>query len=125
LIYKPTVIWEPPRTCSAWNEETFGPVTAVVAVNDLDEAIALANESDYGLSAGVLTNDMTRGMIAARRIRCGAVHIGMHSFQSDSMAPVGGFGMSGFGRSGGQYSVEHFTELKWISMELGETPNPF
>ncbi len=125
LIYQPTVIWEPPRTCSAWNEETFGPVTAVVAVNDLDEAIALANESDYGLSAGVLTNDMTRGMTAARRIRCGAVHIGMHSFQSDSMAPVGGFGMSGFGRSGGQYSVEHFTELKWISIELGETPSPF
>jgi len=119
------VIWEPPRTCSAWNEETFGPVTAIVAANDLEEAIALANESDYGLSAGVLTNDMTRGMTAARRIRCGAVHIGMHSFQSDSMAPVGGFGMSGFGRSGGQYSVEHFTELKWISMELGETPLPF
>jgi len=125
LIYQPTVIWEPPRTCALWNEETFGPVTAVVAVNDLEEAIALANESEYGLSAGVLTNDMIRGMTAARRIRCGAVHVGMHSFQSDSMAPVGGFGMSGFGRSGGQYSVEHFTELKWISLELGKTPRPF
>lgn len=125
LIYQPTVIWEPPRTCAAWNEETFGPITSVVAVNDLEEAIALANESDYGLSAGVLTNDMVRGMTAARRIRCGAVHIGMHSFQSDSMAPIGGFGMSGFGRSGGHYSVEHFTELKWISLELGKTPNPF
>ena len=125
LIYQPTVIWEPPRTCSAWCEETFGPVTTVVAVNDLEEAIAVANESEYGLSAGVLTNDMVRGMTAARRIRCGAVHIGMHSFQSDSMAPVGGFGMSGFGRSGGHYSVEHFTELKWISLELGNTPRPF
>jgi len=125
LIYQPTVIWEPPRTCSAWCEETFGPVTAVVAADDLDEAIAIANESDYGLSAGVLTNDMVRGMTAARKIRCGAVHVGMHSFQSDSMAPVGGFGMSGFGRSGGHYSVEHFTELKWISLELGKTPRPF
>jgi len=125
LIYQPTVIWEPPRTCSAWCEETFGPVTTVVAVNDLEEVIAVANESEYGLSAGVLTNDMVRGMTAARRIRCGAVHIGMHSFQSDSMAPVGGFGMSGFGRSGGHYSVEHFTELKWISLELGNTPRPF
>lgn len=125
LVFQPTVIWEPPRTCSAWCEETFGPVTAVIAAKDLDEAIEVANESDYGLSAGVLTNDLVRGMTAARRIRCGAVHVGMHSFQSDSMAPVGGFGMSGFGRSGGHYSVEHFTELKWISLELGNTPRPF
>ena len=125
LVFEPTVIWEPPRTCAAWCEETFGPLTSVVAAKDLDEAIELANESDYGLSAGVLTNDMQLGMNAARRIRCGAVHIGMHSFQSDALAPVGGLGMSGFGRSGGKYSVEHFTELKWVSMELGETPNPF
>ncbi|MCP4139142.1 MAG: aldehyde dehydrogenase family protein [Chloroflexi bacterium] len=125
LVFKPTVIWEPPRTCAAWCEETFGPVTAIVSAKDFDEAIEIANESDYGLSAGILTNDMQRGLSAARRIHCGAVHIGMHSFQSDAMAPVGGIGMSGFGRSGGHYSVEHFTELKWISMELGETPNPF
>jgi aldehyde dehydrogenase (NAD+) len=125
LVFQPTVIWNPPRVCSAWCEETFGPVVSVVPADDLDEAIAIANESDYGLSAGVLTNDMARGMSAARRIRCGAVHVGMHSFQSDSMAPVGGFGMSGFGRSGGKYSVEHFTELKWISLELGKTPLPF
>jgi aldehyde dehydrogenase (NAD+) len=108
-----------------WDEETFGPVAMVMEVPSFEEMIAIANESDYGLSAGVLTNDLVRGMTAARKIRCGSVHVGAHSFQSDPMAPIGGFGMSGIGRSGGKYSVEHFTELKWISLELGETPRPF
>lgn len=120
LTYQPTLIIEPPRDNEIWREETFGPVACVVVVNDLEEAIATANQSDYGLSAGILTNDLRRGMQAARRIRCGGVHLGLHSFQSDALAPVGGFGLSGMGRSGGKYSTEHFTELKWISMELGE-----
>ena len=125
LTYQPTVLWEPPRTGPAWCEETFGPVTSIVVADDLPAAIAIANESDYGLSAGILTNDLVRGLSAARQLRCGAVHVGMHSFQSDALAPIGGFGFSGIGRSGGKYSVEHFTELKWISVELGETPRPF
>ncbi|HCR71161.1 MAG TPA: aldehyde dehydrogenase [Anaerolineae bacterium] len=125
LIFQPTVIYNPPQSGPSWCEETFGPVASVTECDSFDEMIAIANESDYGLSAGILTNDLVRGMTAARKIRCGSVHVGAHSFQSDPMAPIGGYGMSGFGRSGGKYSVEHFTELKWISLELGETPRPF
>lgn len=125
LIFQPTVIYNPPQSGPSWREETFGPVALVTECDSFDEMIAIANESDYGLSAGVLTNDLVRGMTAARKIRCGSVHVGTHSFQSDPMAPIGGYGMSGIGRSGGKYSVEHFTELKWISLELGETPRPF
>lgn len=125
LVMQPTVIWNPPHTGPLWCEETFGPVVSVTEAADLDALIALANDSDYGLSAGVLTNDLRRGLTAARRIRCGSVHVGTHSFQSDPLAPIGGYGLSGLGRSGGKYSVEHFTELKWISLELGDTPRPF
>lgn len=123
--YQPTVLLNPPQFGPAWCDETFGPVAYVVAADDLDSAITLANDSAYGLSAGVLTNDFVRGMNAARRMRAGAVHVGTHSFWSDALAPIGGYGMSGVGRSGGKYSVEHFTELKWISLELGHTPMPF
>jgi acyl-CoA reductase-like NAD-dependent aldehyde dehydrogenase len=125
LVYQPTVLYNTPHDNLAWCEETFGPVVNVVPVRDLEEAITLANNSVYGLSAGILTNDVQRAFNAARRIKAGGVHIGMHPFQSDSLAPVGGFGMSGLGRSGGQYSIEHFTELKWISVELGNIPLPF
>ena len=125
LTYQPTVLLEPPQDNLVWREETFGPVLSIARADNLEHAIAIANDSEYGLSAGVLTNDMKRGMIAARKIKCGSVHIGMHSFQSDAMAPIGGYRMSGMGRSGGKYSIDHFTELKWISLELGESPRPF
>lgn len=125
LRYAPTILLEPPYDNVAWREETFGPVASIAVVANLNEAIEVANDSEFGLSAGVLTHHLQQGLEAAQRIKCGAVHIGMHSFQSDAMAPVGGYGLSGVGRSGGKYSVDHFTELKWISLELGHTPSPF
>jgi aldehyde dehydrogenase (NAD+) len=122
LVYRPTVLWNPPPTCEAWCEETFGPVVSVVPVNDLAEAITVANASDYGLSAAILTHDVQKAFTAARQLRCGSVHIGMHSFQSNALAPIGGYGLSGIGRSGGSYSIESFTEQKWISVEIGTPP---
>jgi aldehyde dehydrogenase (NAD+) len=118
LTIKPTVILEPDRKGSLWREESFGPLASVVAVDDLDEAIAVANDSDYGLSAAVLTHNVQWGFRAARGIHAGSVHIGMHAFQSNALAPIGGYRMSGIGRSGGKYSTEEFTELKWISVSL-------
>jgi aldehyde dehydrogenase (NAD+) len=131
LRFQPTVLLAPAQperllASETWHEETFGPVVVVVEARDLDHAVALANDSDYGLSAAVLTNDLQRGLLAARRIRAGSVHVGaIHAYQSDALAPIGGYGYSGIGRSGGRYTVEHFTEQKWISIELGEPPLPF
>jgi len=91
-------------------------------VDSLEEAIAVANDSEYGLSAAVLTHNIQWGFRAARGIRAGSVHIGMHAFQSNALAPIGGHGMSGLGRSGGKYSTEEFTELKWVSVALEDAP---
>lgn len=121
LVLKPTVLLEPDRNASAWREESFGPLASVVAADDLDHAIDIANDSEFGLSAAVLTNNIQWGFRAAKAIRAGSVHIGMHSFQSNALAPIGGHGMSGIGRSGGKYSTEEFTELKWISLSLEDT----
>ena len=118
LTIRPTVLLNPDRASAVWREESFGPVTSVVAVDNLEEAIAVANDSQYGLSAAVLTHNIQWGLRAARGIRSGSVHIGMHAFQSNALAPIGGFGMSGIGRSGGKYSTEEFTELKWVSVSL-------
>ena len=120
LVYQPTLLADVPNDATLWCEESFGPIASVVPARDLDHAIELANDSGYGLSAAVLTRDVQHAFQAARQIRAGAVHIGMHAFQSNAMAPIGGMGLSGIGRSGGRYSTEEFTELKWVSLELGE-----
>ncbi len=120
LVYEPTIVVEPPRDSTLWRDESFGPIASLVKATDFDDAIALANDSDFGLSAAVLTHDVQKAFNAARRIRAGSVHVGMHAFQSNALAPIGGFGMSGVGKSGGHYSTEEFTELKWISVELGD-----
>jgi len=122
LTVRPTVLLNPPRDGAVWREESFGPVAGVVVVDSLEEAIAVANDSEYGLSAAVLTHNIQWGFRAARGIRAGSVHIGMHAFQSNALAPIGGHGMSGLGRSGGKYSTEEFTELKWVSVALEDAP---
>ena len=122
LTVRPTVLLNPPRDCAVWREESFGPVASIVVVDSLEEAIAVANDSEYGLSAAVLTHNIQWGFRAARGIRAGSVHIGMHAFQSNALAPIGGHGMSGLGRSGGKYSTEEFTELKWVSVALEDAP---
>ena len=106
------------RDATIWRDESFGPIASLVVADDLEDAIDIANDSDYGLSAAVLTNDVQAAFHAAREIRAGSVHIGMHAFQSNALAPIGGYGMSGIGKSGGKYSTEEFTELKWVSVEL-------
>ncbi len=118
LVYEPTILANVPHSCLAWREELFGPVLCISAADGIEDAVSQANDADYGLSSAVLTRDIAKAMYAAKHLEAGAVHIGMHAFQSNALAPIGGSKLSGIGRSGGAYSTEEFTEVKWISMEL-------
>jgi aldehyde dehydrogenase (NAD+) len=99
-------------------EEVFGPVLAVVPFTDEDEAVRLANDTEYGLGAGVYTSDVRRAFRLARRLRAGT--IGINGFQIEPHLPFGGFKQSGIGREGGQSAFEAYTELKTVLMPLTE-----
>jgi vanillin dehydrogenase len=106
-------------------EEIFGPVCTVLTVADEDEAVAVANDSPYGLTAGVVTADLPRGMAVARRLRTGIVHVNDQSVDDEPMAPFGGVGDSGFGRFGGRAVLDAFTDLRWITLQQRPKQFPF
>ena len=90
LFYSPTVLADVPVTASAFGEEVFGPVAPVTKVGSVDEAIRLAAESEYGLSLGIVTPDVMRGLDIAERIPTGIVHINDQTVNDEANAPFGG-----------------------------------
>ena len=124
-LYPPTVLTGVLPQMRIETEEIFGPVCTVVVVDDEDEAIAVANASPYGLTAGVLTEDVRRGLGVARRLRTGIVHVNDQSVDDEPQAPFGGVGDSGYGRFGGRAALESFTELRWVTLQQGHHPFPF
>jgi acyl-CoA reductase-like NAD-dependent aldehyde dehydrogenase len=100
-----------------FDEETFGPVTTVVRVKGVEEAIAMANDTAYGLSAGVFGRDVMRALDVAMQIDSGSVHVNGATVQNEAQAPYGGTKHSGYGRFDGRAVIDEFTELKWITLE--------
>jgi salicylaldehyde dehydrogenase len=100
-----------------YGDETFGPITTVVRVKGVEEAVAVANDSDYGLSAAVFGRDVTRALDVAMRIESGSVHVNGSTVQNEAQAPYGGTKNSGYGKFDGRAVVDEFTELKWITIE--------
>jgi acyl-CoA reductase-like NAD-dependent aldehyde dehydrogenase len=100
-----------------YDEETFGPITTVVRVKGVDEAVSVANDTAYGLSSGVFGRDVTRALAVALQIDCGSVHINGSTVQNEAQAPYGGTKDSGYGRFDGRAVIDEFTELKWITLE--------
>ena len=117
LVYHPTVVRGVKPEMRLFREQTFGPVAPIVEVKDREEALAVANNSDYGLSAGILTSDFTRALDMALRLDTGMVHIGDQTVNDEPQAPFGGVKGSGYGRFGGQAALDEFTELRWINVQ--------
>jgi benzaldehyde dehydrogenase (NAD) len=100
-----------------YRDESFGPVVALIRARDEADAIRVANDSEYGLSAAVFTKDTARGLRVARQIRSGMCHINGPTVHDEAQMPFGGVGASGYGRFGGKAGIDQFTELRWITME--------
>lgn len=127
LFYRPTVLANVPLTAPAFAEEVFGPVAPVTKVESVEEAIELAGASEYGLSLGIVTKDVMRGLAVAERIPTGIVHINDQTVNDEANAPFGGVRASGTGSrfGGAEANIEAFTETRWITMRGEPARYPF
>ena len=123
--YYPTVLTDVTPDMSIAHEETFGPVAPIIIVEDVDEAVRVANDSRFGLSAGVITSDVQKGLDIADRLESGMVHINDSTIHDEPQVPFGGMKESGYGRHGGRAAIEEFTELRWISIQRTPRQYPF
>jgi acyl-CoA reductase-like NAD-dependent aldehyde dehydrogenase len=110
---------------SIYDQETFGPITTVVRVSGVEEAVQVANDTEYGLAAAVFGADSTRALQVAMRIQAGHVHVNGATVQNEAQAPYGGMKNSGYGRFDGRAVINEFTELKWITIEQSDQQYPF
>ena len=108
-----------------YHEETFGPVKCVVRVNGVEEAVACANDNEYGLSAAVFGADIARAFNVARRIDSGICHVNGPTVHDEAQMPFGGVKGSGIGRFGGKAGVAEFTDLRWITIQTTPRHYPF
>lgn len=118
LFYQATVLSDVTPEMSAFRNEIFGPVAPVVRFSALDEVIKMARDTEYGLSLGILTNNVMKGLELAEQIPTGLVHINDQTVNDEAVAPFGGVGASGTGaRLGGpDWNMDAFTETQWVTM---------
>jgi len=117
VLMPATVVDGVTASMSIYRDESFGPVVGIIHARDEADAIRLANDSEYGLSAAVFSRDTARGLRVARQIRSGICHINGPTVHDEPQMPFGGVGASGYGRFGGKAGIEQFTELRWITIE--------
>jgi acyl-CoA reductase-like NAD-dependent aldehyde dehydrogenase len=114
----PTILAGVTQQMTVCREETFGPVTSIYQVDSIEEAIGVANDTDYGLSFSIFTSDITTALKVAQSANAGMVHITAMSIQDEPHVPFGGNGLSGFGREGTDADLDIMTRWKWITVQL-------
>jgi acyl-CoA reductase-like NAD-dependent aldehyde dehydrogenase len=115
--FPPTVLSGVTPEMRLYSEESFGPLLAVMPVDGPDDAVRVANDSEYGLSAAVFSENVPEALELAQRIESGICHINDTTVQDEPQMPFGGVKASGFGRFGGRAALEEFTELRWITVQ--------
>jgi acyl-CoA reductase-like NAD-dependent aldehyde dehydrogenase len=124
-FFEPTVVANVVPGMEVFTDELFGPVASVIKADNADHALKLANNTRYGLSSAVLTNDLQLAMKFALGLEAGMVHINSSTIHDEAHIPFGGVKDSGMAREGGQWSMEEMTELKWITIQQGQRHYPF
>ena len=126
LFYRPTVVTDVTTDMPLWTEEIFAPVAPVLPVDSEEQAVALVNDTRYGLVNAVLTGDPDRGLRVAGRLRSGMVHVNDSTCLDEAHVPFGGLGASGLGgRSGGDANLDEFTERRWVSLQRAAVEYPY
>jgi vanillin dehydrogenase len=115
--FEPTVLRDVTPEMRIYYEESFGPVVSIVPVDGVEEAVQVANDTEYGLSSAVFSQDLDAAMAIARRLETGLCHINDATVNDEPQMPLGGIKASGWGRFGGTAALEEFTELRWISIQ--------
>jgi benzaldehyde dehydrogenase (NAD) len=126
LFFEPTVIVDVDRAMPLFRHETFGPVAPITVFKDEEEAIELANDTDYGLVASIFTADQVKAFRVAGQLKTGIVHINDQTINHEVFAPIGGMGASGNGtRSGGLSVMDEYSQWQWLTVNATVPAYPF
>jgi acyl-CoA reductase-like NAD-dependent aldehyde dehydrogenase len=124
-VHPATVLTDVPKDADLYYSESFGPLCVLETFAADDIAVKLANDTDNGLSCGIITENATHGLAVARRIRTGIVHINDQSVADEPQVPFGGVKASGYGRFGGRWGIEAFSNTRWVTMSTQQAHYPF
>jgi len=124
LCFEPTVLGDVTEEMTVFREETFGPVASIIAAEDAEDALRLANCSEFGLSSSIMTRDVQKALEMSEMMETGMIHINDSTVHSETHAPSGGVKDSGWGRNGME-AVEEFTELHWVTLQKTKRQFPF
>jgi vanillin dehydrogenase len=123
-LFPPTVLAGVTPEMRVYWEESFGPVVGIVEVDGPEEAVRVANDTEYGLAAAVFGRHVPSALDVARRIESGICHVNGSTVHDEAQMPFGGVKASGWGRFGGTAALEEFTELRWMTVQHGSRPYP-